>query len=70
MSEIIGKNEFAKNNEIVLGISCYTEKASRRLSAFKNLVRWAGKEKFIFQLLTLFLNLPKFKKFIYFIINT
>jgi hypothetical protein len=49
------KNEFPKNDEIALGISCYIrEKASRRLSAFLNYVQWEGKEIFSIPPLTTF----------------
>ena len=55
------KNEFPKNDAIVLGFSCYTrEKAPRRLSGFFIHVWWEGKEIFSFPLLTTFLNSVRF----------
>jgi hypothetical protein len=55
------KNEFPKNDEIALGISCYIrEKAPRRLSAFLNHVRWEGKEIFSIPPLTTFLGSAQF----------
>jgi hypothetical protein len=56
------KNEFPKIIDIVLGISCYIrEKAPRRLSAFINQVRWAGKDIFSFPLLTTFFGSAQFQ---------
>jgi hypothetical protein len=56
------KNEFPKNDAIVLGFSCYTrEKGPRRLSGFFNQVWWEGKEIFSFPLLTTLLNSAQFQ---------
>jgi hypothetical protein len=50
-SKKIMKKEFSKNDEIVLGFSCYThKKASRRLSAFRHSRRWKVNELFRFLL--------------------
>jgi len=56
------KNEFPKNDDIVLGFSSYTRvKTPRQLSGFLNQVWWEGKEKFILPLLTTFLNSAQFQ---------
>jgi hypothetical protein len=61
---------FQKNDDIVLGFSCYTrEKVPRRLSAFLNQVRWEGKEIFSFPVLTTFLDSAQFQGIYLFLDN-
>jgi len=55
--EKVTKTEFSKNDDFTLEISCFAcERAYRQLLAFKKQVPCAGKEIFIFLLLTTFHN--------------